>query len=220
MSDSISTHCDPVIDLQSAQEPVLTSLLPVTGLRRDLSGNLTQDSLTTVIEGIKSLGVVIDSESTKTAVLQEAKTALCKINAQYEYLLSSLTSSIARSETATIDPKLFDSLKEKNQAMQDVLSVSRQIMTMPLNEIKEGFLGYKADPFTEFREAFQAMNKTVANNAGMLNSRDFSNSESAGKKRSLEVSQEKIQYAERMTNMYGLLNITAIGLLFYIMFAN
>lgn len=216
MSDSALTHCDPVIDLESAQAPVLTSLLPVAGLRRDLSGNLTEDSLSTVIEGIKSLGVVINSESTKLAVLQEAKNALCKINAQYEYLLSSLLSSIARSETDTIDPKMFGILKEKNQAMQDVLSVSRQIMTMPVDEIKEGFLGYKADPFANFREAFQTMDKTVAKNAEAIRSGKFKPAE----ERSLEVSQEKIHYAERLTNMYGLLNVTAIGLLFYIMFTD
>jgi len=171
----------------------------------------------TITEGIKSLGIVIDSEATKLAVLQESKVALCKLNAQYEFLLNSLVTQIARSEISSIDPKLFETLKVKNQAMQDVLSVSRHIIEMKVGEkMSEGFLGTAADPFASFKEAFQEMDDTVANNKAMIQSGQYM----VAQDRTLNVSVEKNQYAERLTNMYGLLNVTAIGLLFYIMYTN
>ena len=110
MSDSILSHCDPILNQKDAEAPVLSALMPIKGLRRDLSGNLTADSITTIIEGVKSLGIVIDSDSTKTAVLQEAKGAICKVNAQYQFLLTTLVSSIARSEEANVTKKLIDIL--------------------------------------------------------------------------------------------------------------
>lgn len=212
----MDTSCDPVTTQQEAEAPVLTALLPVKGLRRDLSGNLTRDSISTVLEAVKSLGVVIDSDSTKLAVLQEARSALCKLDAQFQFLLKALVSMISRSEVNMIDPKIFETLKGKNQDMQDVLSVSRHVLTMDMSTMTEGFLGtIKADPFKELKEAFQNTAATVANNANMITSGQYAVTEN----RTLDVSREKNAYAERLTNLYGLMNVTAIGLLFYIMYA-
>ena len=207
--------CDPIINQEDAEAPVLTALLPVKGLRRDASGNLTTDSINTVIEAVKSLGVVIDSDSTKLAVLQEARVALCKLNGQFQYTLKNLISMISRSEMAMIDPKIFETLKNKNQDMQDVLSVSRFVLNIDLSTFKEGFLGTVVDPFVSMREAFQSMATTVANNADMIRTGQYAVAE----ERTLDISREKNEYAARLTNLYGLMNVTAIGLLFYIMYA-
>jgi hypothetical protein len=207
--------CDPIINQEDAEAPVLTALLPVKGLRRDASGNLTTDSINTVIEAVKSLGVVIDSDSTKLAVLQEARVALCKLNGQFQYTLKNLISMISRSEMAMIDPKIFEILKNKNQDMQDVLSVSRFVLNIDLSTFKEGFLGTVVDPFASMREAFQTMATTVANNADMIRTGQYAVAE----ERTLDISREKNEYAARLTNLYGLMNVTAIGLLFYIMYA-
>jgi hypothetical protein len=208
--------CDPITNQEDAEAPVLTALLPVKGLRRDASGNLTIDSINTVIEAVKSLGVVIDSDSTKLAVLQEARVALCKLNGQFQYTLKNLVSMISRSEMTMIDPKIFDTLKNKNQDMQDVLSVSRFVLNMDLSTFKEGFLGTVVDPFSSMREAFQSMATTVANNADMIRTGQYAVAE----ERTLDISREKNEYAARLTNLYGLMNVTAIGLLFYIMYAD
>lgn len=216
MSYTVLSQCDPVITRQEADAPVLSALLPVKGLRRDLSGNLTKDSLTTITEGLKSLGIIIDSEFNKTAVLQEARTALCKLHNQFEFLLNDFVTNVARSEMNNVDDKLFESIKKKNEQMQDVLAVSRHIFSIPIEKMKEGFLGSTVDSFADFRESFQQMENTVNSNAKMISSGVLV----AREKRALEVSKDKNLYAERLTNMYGLLNITAIGLLFYIMYSS
>ena len=216
MSDTVLSQCEPVLNMQEAEAPVLSALIPVKGLRRDASGNLTKDSITTIIEGLKSLGVIIDSELNKTAVLQEARTALCKLNGQFEFLLNDFVTIVARSEMTNMDEKLFTLMKDKNQHMQDVIAVSRHILSMPLDKVKEGFLGAVTDPFADFRESFQEMGNLVNNNNSMINTRNFK----ARDQRALDISNEKNLYAERLTNMYGLLNVTAIGLLFYIMYSN
>ena len=210
------SHCDPVLTQEDAEAPILSALIPVKGLRRDLSGNLTADSMTTILEGVKSLGIVVDSDSTKTAVLQEARNTLCKLNAQYQFLLNTLVSSIARSEEQNVTKKLIDKLKLKNQEMQDVLSVARHVIEIDVSHVKEGFLGRVIDPFVSYREAFNNMAHNVDNNADMIRSGQYH----VTQQRSLEVSKEKNLYAERLTNMYGLLNIVSIGLLFYIMSTN
>jgi soluble cytochrome b562 len=215
MSDKVLSQCDPVLNRQEAEAPVLSALIPVKGLRRDLSGNLTKDSMTTIVEGLKSLGVVINSELSKTAVLQESRTALCKLNGQFDFLLNEFVTNVARSEMNNIDEKLFTSMKEKNQHMQDVIAVSRHVLSMPIDKVKEGFLGEVADPFADFRESFQEMESVVNNNNSMISSGNVK----ARDQRALDVSNEKNLYAERLTNMYGLLNVTAIGLLFYIMYS-
>jgi hypothetical protein len=66
------------------------------------------------------------------------------------------------------------------------------------------------------REAFQSMATTVANNADMIRTGQYAVAE----ERTLDISREKNEYAARLTNLYGLMNVTAIGLLFYIMYAD
>lgn len=208
--------CDPIQTQKEAEAKILSVLLPVPGLRRDISGNLTDDSIQTVMEGVKSLGVQVDSDATKTAVLQEAKTVLCKLNAQYIFLLSMLLTAIARSDQAAVTKELISSLREKNQSMQDVLSVSRYVLDIQTDKVTEGFLGTKVDHFKSYREEFQNMTNVVSANTDALNTGNLT----VGQQRTFEISEEKNMYAERLTNMYGLLNVVSIGLLFYIMFTN
>lgn len=216
MAEPILQMCDPIQTQKEAEAKILSVLLPVPGLRRDISGNLTDDSIQTVMEGVKSLGVQVDSDATKTAVLQEAKTVLCKLNAQYIFLLSMLLTAIARSDQAAVTKELISSLREKNQSMQDVLSVSRYVLDIQTDKVTEGFLGTKVDHFKSYREEFQNMTNVVSANTDALNTGNLT----VGQQRTFEISEEKNMYAERLTNMYGLLNVVSIGLLFYIMFTN
>ena len=216
MAEPILQMCDPIQTQKEAEAKILSVLLPVPGLRRDISGNLTDDSIQTVMEGVKSLGVQVDSDATKTAVLQEAKTVLCKLNAQYIFLLSMLLTAIARSDQAAVTKELISSLREKNQSMQDVLSVSRYVLDIQTDKVTEGFLGTKVDHFKSYRETFQNMTNVVNANTDALNTGNLT----VGQQRTFEISEEKNMYAERLTNMYGLLNVVSIGLLFYIMFTN
>jgi len=206
--------CDPVLTQEDAERRVISALIPTPGLRRDNLGNLTDDSIQTVMEGLKSLGITIDSDSTKTAMLQEAKSSLCKLNAQYQFLLDGLLSAIARSDKSGVTKKVVQTMQEKNQSMQDILSISRYVIDMPMDTVKESFIGTQVDTFKSYREAFQTMEQTIHANTKALATNEFTRAE----ERSLKISEDKNVYAERLTNLYGVLNIVSIGLLFYIMY--
>ena len=162
------------------------------------------------------MGIQLDSEAAKDALLQEAKTTLCRLNRQYEFLLTTLFTSISRSET--VNKELIDSLRSKNQAMQDVLSVSRHVMNKPPADGKmvEGFLDTRFEPTRrEMREAFQTIANTVAERDNLLEAGDYNEL----KNRGLEITEERNTYANNMIGLYGILNVVAVGLLVYVMTA-
>jgi len=216
MGDTFLNSCDPILTMNDAEMPIVTPLLPVKGLRHDISGNLTKDSINTIMDGVKSLGIQIDSESTKTALLQEAKNVLCKLNSQYEFLLNNMFSSIARSETDSIDKETIDKLRRKNQNMQDILSVSRHVLTTVIDKPKEGFQPFVSDPLKAYKEAFQEMDETVSANANALATRNFQETRA----RAVEVTEDKNRYASTLISIYSFLNVATIGVLLYVINGN
>lgn len=201
--DSLLQSCDPIYTMDEAMRPVITPLLPVKGLRRDTSGNLTADAIKTVMDGIKSLGVAPDSESAKDAMLQEARYSLCRFYAQYDFLLKNYAVAVARAETP--DLSVNSALAEKLQAMQDIISVSRAILTMPTE--KEGFQVQRDI------EAFQTIKERVELERKRLKAKHkFELGE-----RALDTVEEKNTYANRQMSLYAFMNIVAAGLLFYIL---
>jgi hypothetical protein len=193
--------------MDEAMRPIITPLLPVKGLRRDASGNLTADAIKTVLDGVKALGVAPDSESARDAMLQEARYSLCRFYAQYDFLLKSYAVAIARAETP--DLSVNSALMEKLQAMQDILSVSRAVLAMP-GSPKEGF---QVQRTTATAEAFQNIQKQIEHERQRLKSKKkFDLGE-----RALYAVQEKNTYASRQMGLYAMMNIVAVGLLFYIM---
>ena len=114
---SVIDICDAVLTQADADLPVITPFLPVTGLRHDVDGKLTSDSIKTILDGMKSLGVVIDTEEKRYGFIQEVKYILCKLKSQYDFMLNDMLSSISRSER--VDPQLISKLQTKNQNMQE-----------------------------------------------------------------------------------------------------
>lgn len=194
--------------MDEAMRPVITPLLPVKGLRRDASGNLTVDAIKTVMDGVKALGVAPDSESARDAMLQEARYALCRFYAQYEFLLKSYAVAIARAETP--DQAVAATLAEKLQSMQDILSVSRAVLTMGDAAGKEGF---QVRNDTALREAFETIAQRLEKEKKRLKSKQrFDLGE-----RAIDAVEEKNRFANRQMGLYAFMNIVAVGLLFYIM---
>lgn len=200
--DTLLQSCDPIYTMDEAMRPVITPLLPVKGLRRDTSGNLTADAIKTVMDGIKSLGVAPDSESARDAMLQEARYSLCRFYAQYDFLLKNYAVAVARAETP--DLAVNSALAEKLQAMQDIISVSRAILTMPTE--KEGFQVQHIEAFQNIQERVELERKRLkAKHKFELGAR------------ALDSVEEKNTYANRQMGLYAFMNIVAAGLLFYIL---
>ena len=209
--DSILNSCDPILTMRDAELPIVTPLLPVKGLRHTETGELTEDAIKIIMDGIKSLGIQVDSDSTRDALLQEAKMVLCRLNGQYEFLLKELFTSISRSEA--VDKKLVETLRGKNQSMQDVLSISRHVLDKPVEKMKEGFINTRFEPTRPIREGFQAIAEIVGERDALLEEERYNQL----KDRGMKITEEKNAYAGHMTSLYSFLNIVAVGLLFYVM---
>jgi hypothetical protein len=210
--DSILNSCDPVTTNDQAEQPIITPLLPIKGLRHDICGNLTEDAISTIMNSVQSLGIAVNEDASRDAILQEARTTLCRIYAQYTFLLNSFTTSISRSEK--VDPLILDLLKEKLQMMNDILSLSRYILSNPVPKTLSGSTSTEGFQQGSQRlyEQFRDVQNTLDSHAKLLNRKNLF----LLKERALETSTEKNVFASRQLNLYSFMNIVAIGLIFYI----
>ena len=194
-------------------------LLPVKGLRHDGDGELTADAVKIVTDGMANLGISIDKEDSQTAILMEAKQVLCNLNTQYEFLLTTLFTSIRNSEP--LSKSLLDSITEKNMAMRDIISVSRQILqgaSKDGGKFIEGFVVNSENPVNSANkktlEGFQTMADNLGSDQAALNSQQYSEI-----KRNFDISVENNRGISTNLTLYSFLNIVAVGLLFYIVSA-
>ena len=125
MSYSILNSCDQVKNMDEAKKPVISPLLPVKGLRYDDNGDLTDDAIMIIKDGIKSLGIDINDKLSRESLYSEIKRVLCTINGQYEFMLSEYANVIASG--ARPDDELVKQINEKTKAMKNVISFSRHI---------------------------------------------------------------------------------------------
>jgi hypothetical protein len=209
---SVIDICDAVLTQADADLPVITPFLPVTGLRHDVDGKLTSDSIKTILDGMKSLGVVIDTEEKRYGFIQEVKYILCKLKSQYDFMLNDMLSSISRSER--VDPQLISKLQTKNQNMQDVLSLSRHILEMDLKPLKEGFISQLTS--SNIIEEFQMLTTNLQAESAALKAERYNDI----RNHSIEITANAARYASRYMDIFGFLNITAFGILLYIVSVN
>jgi len=212
--DSILHTCDPVLTIDEAQRPILTPLLPVKGLRHDICGNLTSDAITTILNSVQSLGIAVNEEASRDAILQEARTSLCKIFAQYNFLLNSFATSVSRSESININ--MINLLKEKLQMMSDIVSLSRYILLNPAPNVLTGETqmteGFQTREVSKRLEPFEDVNDKIKEHKELLERKNLY----LLKERALQTSTEKNVFASRQLNLYSFMNIVAVGLIFYI----
>jgi len=211
---SIIDRCDAVITQADAEMPIITPFLPVSGLRHDETGQLSADSIKTIMAGIASLGITIDKDSTRDAFIQEAKYILCKLNGQYEFMLNNLLTAVSRNEK--VDPDNIAKLQGKAQNMQDVLSVSRHILEIDLDSVKEGFLSTSAPSGHSVLEEFQTMSTALSMQSDMLKAEKYDEI----RKHNIEISEDGTRAVSRLIEIFSFLNITACGLLLYIVSVN
>ena len=236
MSDQILKSCNEVKTMKDAQRPIITPLLPVKGLRHDEMGELTADALNTVVDGLKSMGIDVDTEEAQNAIILETRQALCNLNAQYQFLLSSLFLSIRNNDPLSV--KLIELIQVKNMAMRDILSASRQILEnvsckKNASKLVEGWQDVDPAAITKMNnmKAFSDVKDTLIKDDNALKERRFTdlfkeNFQNAGgndmedEMRSFEVSEERTRSVSANLALYSFLNVIAVGLLFYIVSTN
>lgn len=236
MGDPILGGCDEIKSMKDAQKPIITPLLPVKGLRHNENGDLTEDALKTIMDGLSSLGINVDTEDAQNAILMETRQSLCNLNAQYQFLLTTLFMSIRKDET--LSGKLIELLREKNMAMRDILSVSRQILEKaPANKDGKKFIEGWTDVNagvnikTKAVEGFVQMQNKLVGDANALSEKrygdlakeNFDNSSAQGSadlERTLEISEQRMKSVSANLSLYSFLNVIAVGLLFYIVSTN
>ena len=236
MSDPILAGCDEIKSMKDAQKPIITPLLPVKGLRHNENGDLTEDALKTIMDGLASLGINVDTEDAQNAILMETRQSLCNLNAQYQFLLSTFFMSIRKDET--LSGKLIELIRDKNTAMRDILSVSRQILgKAPANKdgkkFIEGWTVVKAEVnekkaaiegFVQMQNKLEGdANALVEKRYGDLAKENFASSTpqaSTDAERTLEISEQRMKSVSANLSLYSFLNVIAVGLLFYIVSTN
>jgi hypothetical protein len=214
--------------MKDAQKPVITPLLPVKGLRHNENGDLTQDALKTIMDGLSSLGINVDTEDAQNAILMETNQALCNLNAQYQFLLSTLFMSIRKDET--LSGKIIDLIRDKNTAMRDILSVSRQILEKaPADKngkkFIEGWIDIKTNNLEKKTEGFLNLQNKLVDDASALDEKRYEHfanavSKQIDEERTFEISEERMKSVSANLALYSFLNVIAVGLLFYIVSTN
>jgi hypothetical protein len=200
-------NCIQVTSLDDAMKRLPSSVLPIDGLRRDNSGDLTEDALRTIVDGLKSRGIDPTDPEVNQKLQEDLASFLCSLNNQYKTLLRELIRIQNGGED--MPKKLTEATKEKNITMQDIINVSRHLegiqgstsfiegwqntQSTPVKTGKEGF-------FQQLKEDFQSLD----------------GSSISIQKRMVEVTEEKNKIAYNYLGLYGFLNIIAIGLLIYI----
>lgn len=204
--------CIQVNTLDDAMKAIPSSVLPISGLRRDSDGNLTKDALTMIIDGLKSRGIDPTDKEINSKLRKDLSAFLCSLNNQYQFLMAELLSKTT--ENNVITKEFLNIVKEKNRTMQDVINTS-------------GYLaGIKSSgPKSEFIEGWQntqtTVNTSIAESATIEGLQDDmealdSKSYESLKKHIVEVTEEKNRVASGYLGLYGFLNLVAVGLLIYV----
>lgn len=230
MSDVLNGCQEQVTTMVAAKKPVITPLLPIKGLRHEENGDLTADAIKTITDGLTSLGINVNDEDAQNAIMTEMKQTLCNLNGQYQFLLKELTTTIAAGETVPQD--LLNLVQEKNMAMRDIISVSRQILVDSSSntddsKLTEGWLNVPSNNNVRgaIIERFQTLQAELLKQAKLLGEKNYTGIQREGftskqgltdQQRTFELSEEKMKSVSANLALYSFLNVIAIGLLFYI----
>jgi len=204
-------NCIQVTGLEDAMKKLPSSVVPIEGLRRDNDGNLTQDALRTIVDGLKSRGIDPTDPTVHDKLQGDLASFLCSLNNQYSVLLKEFARKLNTKEPPS--KEFIEIIKDKNITMQDVINVSRH-----LDGIQSS---------TTFIEGWQNTDSTTGKRAGkeaftQRLKEDFQALDGSStdrlkiQKRMVEVTEEKNKIAYNYLGLYGFLNLMAIGLLIFI----
>ncbi len=203
--------CITVSTLEEAEAELPSSVLPVRGLRRNLEGDLTDDALKTILDGLKSRGIDPTDASTKKEILDDLTSLLCSVNNQYQFLMKELFRRAQKG--GAISKEFVENVKAKNFMIQDILNVSRHL---------QGLSSFDAS--TVFIEGWQTSGTsgsgvgTTGTAAQLKRDRELLESQSYVelRKQMVEHTQEKNRMVSSQLGIYGFLNLVALGMLIYV----
>lgn len=200
--------CIQVNTLDDALKVIPSSVLPISGLRRDSEGNLTKDALTMIIDGLKSRGIDPTNKDVNLKLRKDLSAFLCSLNNQYQFLLSELLRKTTGNQVVT--KEFINIVKDKNRTMQDVINTSGYLegIQSTASEFIEGWQNTQSTANT----SYGMMIEGLQNDMGALDSKSYVGL----KKHMVEVSEEKNRVASSYLGLYGFLNLVAIGLLIYV----
>lgn len=207
--------CVQVNTLEAASEKISSSVLPISGLRRDSDGNLTTDALNIIVDGLKSRGIDPTDKDQNKQMRKELSVFLCSLNNQYQFLMKELINRLDQNET--IPTTFIDIIKEKNIAMQDVINTSGYLNGILKSSEKvfiEGWQNTRSSYYLTGNYDLDGGFTTteLTNHRNALDSKSYVEL----RKHMVEVTGEKNRVASNYLGMYGFLNLVAIGLLIYL----
>jgi len=204
---------------------VITGLLPSApngAADRDGNGILTAAAVKTIIDNLKSAGIIptptssnTDAFSKKQAeLLKNTQAEYCFYDARYKYSLGKLLSAIQQGYIANTG--------DAQAAIQKYLT-STQALNQRLNDLTQIINGVTADMLStsnDLESEIQAFNKQINDQKKKLDNQNkiLSSNQAATKlnKEMVKYTEEKGRYTDNLLGLYSFLNIVALGLLVYV----
>lgn len=203
--------CITVSTLEEAEAELPSSVLPVRGLRRNLDGDLTDDALKTILDGLKSRGIDPTDASSKKQIVDDLTSLLCSVNNQYQFLMKELFRRAQGGEPIT--KEYLDSMKAKNFMIQDILNVSRHIQGLSSFDASTVFIeGWQNTTSSNSGNVSAATAAQLKKDRELLESKSFLEL----RKQMVEHTQEKNRMISKQLGIYGFLNLVALGMLIYV----
>jgi hypothetical protein len=197
--------CPDITTLEQAEAQLPSSVLPISGLRRNDDGTLTDDAKQTIMDGLKSRSVDATDSETKKKLVGDLGNLLCSTNKQYQYLLKVMSERVVSGD---VDDEFVDIILGKNLFMLDILTISRHIMDLKTYDGSVPFIeGWQnvGTPTT----TTTAVTNQLANEREMLKSAEL-------RKHMVQITGEKNIVASNYLAIYGFLNLVAMGLILYV----
>lgn len=201
--------CPDITTLEQAEAQLPSSVLPISGLRRNDDGTLTDDAKQTIMDGLKSRSVDATDAETKKKLVGDLGKLLCSTNKQYQFLLKVLAE---RTIAGNVEDEFVDVILNKNLFMLDILTISRHIMDLKTYDGSVPFIeGWQNGGDSTYTDTMAQLSseRQLAGEREMLKSADL-------RKHMVQITEEKNNVASNYLAIYGFLNLVAMGLILYV----
>jgi hypothetical protein len=203
--------CPEVTTLEQAEAKLPSSVVPISGLRRNEDGSLTEDARKTIMDGLKSRSVDPTDPATKKTLIEDLMTLLCSVDKQYEFLLNELYIRVTAGKEVT--DEFLAIIREKNIFMLDILTISRHIASFKSYDGNASFIeGWQNGGTNTSATSLTSKEGQLARDRSKLDSKSYENI----RMHSLELTKESNRSASNYLAIYGFLNLLAVGLIVYV----